>query len=123
MTNSIKQYLALRTALESERAALQKRLQEINAALGVAMAAEQMANNRTGGPVRLDTRGASLTMREAIAEVVKDSPKRIRQIVEEMTAMGYSFTTKNPINSVGAFLYGPGKKHFKGSEGLFTNKR
>ena len=62
-------------------------------------------------------------MREAITQVLNKSPMKIRGIVEGMEDLGFVFKSKNPVNSVGAYLYGPeGKKHFKRADGKFVVK-
>ena len=62
-------------------------------------------------------------MRDAITNVVRTSPKKIREIVAGMQSLGFVFKSKNPINSVGAYLYGPeGKKYFKRADGKFLAK-
>jgi hypothetical protein len=125
MRDSIKQFIKVRAALQSERNAIALRLTEIEAALGtmssVPAAAPTAGRRRMGRPPGSRS-GSGMNMREAIATSLKNSPMRIAEIVESMKKMGYPFTTKNPKNSVGAFLYGPGKKFFKGSRGQFWNR-
>jgi len=62
-------------------------------------------------------------MRDAITQVVRSQPRKIRDIVEGMENAGFVFKSKNPVNSVGAYLYGPeGKKYFKRADGKFLAK-
>lgn len=39
---------------------------------------------------------------------------------DKPTALGYRFASANPVNSVGAYLYGAGKKEFKRADGKFS---
>ncbi len=59
-------------------------------------------------------------MREAISRALSAGPLRIQQIVAAMLEQKYPFISSKPVNSVGAYLYGPeGKKCFKRKDGLF----
>ena len=50
-------------------------------------------------------------------------PLEIRELVVAVEKLGYRFKSKNPANSLGAFLYGPeGKQHFKKVAGGFVAK-
>jgi hypothetical protein len=62
-----------------------------------------------------------LKLRDAISKVSGKKPLSVREIVEAVQKLGYQFQSSNPVNSVGAFLYGPsGKKHFKRMNGKFA---
>lgn len=115
--DSIQQFTALRAALLREREQIQARLQEIDRALGNA-----------GGPGGTSRRGRvlgarpenSMNIREAVAKVTAKRPLTIREIVDEVQKIGYRFQSSNPVNSVGAYLYGAGKRDFKRTNGKFT---
>lgn len=66
-----------------------------------------------------------MSMREAISKALAKQPLGIQDVVAGMKKIGYRFKSSNPVNSVGAFLYGPeGKKTFvRGKDGLFSVKR
>jgi hypothetical protein len=57
---------------------------------------------------------------EAISQVTAKKPLTIREIVEAVQKVDYTFSSSNPVNSVGAFLYGTGKKAFKRVDGRFS---
>jgi len=124
---------SLRTALEKERQQLMSRLEKIDEALGRVSAA-------TGGTTRRRVRAANakrgktsarrrgkrpanaMSLREGISKAVARAPLSVRDIVDAVQKLGYRFQASNPVNSVGAYLYGPGKKHFKRVDGKFTVK-
>lgn len=126
-----------------EREALQKRLEQIDAALGSgallatptrAAAAPaptaaparratpapsaSAASKRRGRPPRS---GNGLSIREAITRVTSKQALGLTDLVNAVQAIGYKFESKNPRNSVGAYLYSPyGKKHFRRVNGKFS---
>jgi len=138
--DSLQRFVALRNSLQQERAALQRRLKEIDAALGTessspaAAAAPARRGRPPGRPRATPAPGAprrgpgrpprnDLSMRDAIARAIESRPLAIRDIVDSMQRLGFIFKSKNPVNSVGAYLYGPeGKKHFKRADGKFSSK-
>ncbi len=62
-----------------------------------------------------------ISIREAIMRVTSKEPLTVRDIVPAVQKLGYKFQSSNPVNSVGAYLYGAhGKKHFKRSKGKFS---
>jgi hypothetical protein len=96
-----------------EREHLVNRLNEIDQALG------QMGEPRKAYGSRVHN---TMNIKEAITKVTAKSPLTVREIVEAVQAIGYKFTTRNPINSVGAYLYGAGKKQFTRKEGNFFQR-
>jgi hypothetical protein len=126
--DAVQQFTALRNRLMTERAALQKRIQQINAALGsgetqtaAAPAAARKRGRPPGRPPGTPRiAGNALSIREAITKVTARQPLGVRDIVSAVQKIGYKFQSSNPINSVGAYLYGAhGKKHFKRVDGKF----
>ena len=110
----IQQFTQLRSALQRERANLLNRLQQIDAALADGAGAKAPGSRPavTGGAT--PRTGNDLNMREAIALATSKQPLKVSQIAAAVQALGFKFTSANPTNSVGAFLYGPGgKQHFK----------
>ena len=120
------QLTALRAALEQERAKIQERLQQIEAALGdggpaafIRSGQNGVAPSRRRGPRARNT----LTVREAVAKATASRPLGLSEIVLAVGKLGYKFTSKNPQNSLGAYLYGKdGRKHFKRVNGKFAPK-
>ena len=135
--DAVVQFTALRAALLRERETIQKRLQQINAALAGGSAPtpgrppapvpspkpaapHATAQRRRGRP---PSHGNSLSIREAVSKVTAQKALGLSEIVQAVQAIGYNFTSKDPRNSVGAFLYGPhGKKIFKRVNGKFSQR-
>ena len=121
--DAVQQFTALRAALLRERDAIRQRLQQIDAALAgvektAAPASPKKPKSRSGRRRRV---GNAMNIREAIAKVTAARPLSVRDIVEAVRKAGYKFTSTNPVNSVGAYLYGAhGKKHFKRADGKFA---
>jgi hypothetical protein len=136
----IQQFVRLRTNLERERESLRNRLTEVERALGLAAPTAAASNaprrgrppgskNRPQAPAKPRPAGApnpqnKMSMRDAIAKALGKQPLGIKDVVAGMKKLGYRFKSSNPVNSVGAFLYGPeGKKTFvRGKDGLFSIK-
>jgi hypothetical protein len=110
----IKEFSNLRDAMLEERRKLALRMAEIDAALNLAT---PPSAKRVLGPRPTN----SMTMREAIEKVLKKRALSIREIVTELNGIGYKFSSKNPVNSLGAYLYGAGKSHFRRKNGRFLN--
>src|SRR3954468_9618869 len=134
--DAVQQFTALRAALLSERATLEKRLQQINAVLGggtipaapssgkpspaAKPAKPDKSANRGRPPGKPRDAANAMPIREAIAKVTSKQPLSVREIVDAVQKVGYKFQSSNPVNSVGAYLYGAhGKKHFKRANGKF----
>ena len=119
----VAQLANLRDALEKERTDLLKRLSQIDEALnGAGIPAAFIKPG--GGRGRRGPRARNkLTVREAIAKATASRPLGLAEIVQAVRKIGYKFTSKNPQNSVGAYLYGAdGRKHFKRVDGKFAPK-
>ena len=63
------------------------------------------------------TRRNTMTLREAITRITVDGPRTKKEILEGILALGYSFRTKKPENTLSTVLYN--KKHFSHNKGLF----
>jgi hypothetical protein len=128
--DSLQQFVALRSALERERHSLQNRLREIERVLGsVAAGAAPSPGRRAAAPARAKSAGGrrrrpnAVSLREAIGAATSRTPLSVRDIVAAVQKNGYRFQSTNPVNSVGAYLYGPeGKKHFNRADGKFSSK-
>jgi hypothetical protein len=136
--DSVIRFVALRDALIKERGALQKRLQQIDAALGnaavssPASAAPSRASKPAPGPAPTATglakkrgrpprSGNGMSIREAVTKVTSKKPMGLSELVAAVERIGYKFESTNPRNSVGAYLYSPyGKKYFRRVDGKFS---
>jgi hypothetical protein len=118
MSDALKVFLQARAALLREREELLARIREIDAALG------SMGGQRPSGSTgyRHPPRAKNtMNIQEAISQVTAKKPLRIREIVEAVQKIGYKFTSSNPVNSVGAWLYSAaGKRAFKRADGRFS---
>jgi aspartate aminotransferase-like enzyme len=113
-TASVKQFMALRSALEQEKKKLEARLKEIRIALdGVASASGGRGLTPTSRAVN------ALSLREAVAEVVRAKPLNKLEILDAVASIGYKFTARDPMMSLNTLLYTPGnfKKHPGGKWG------
>jgi hypothetical protein len=110
------EFAGLRRALERERSALQQRLHQIEAALDDGQTSSRQTLRRA--------RASKLTVREAISKVTASKSLSILDIVKAVQKIGYKFKSRNPQNSVGAYLYGAeGRKHFRRENGRFRPLR
>ena len=118
----LKDYAALRQSLETERAKIIARLQAINAALGSAPAPSAAPTVAAAKPAKVK-RGSraknELSLKEAIAKATTGKALTKDEIYEAVKKLGYVFTTKKPLNSINAVLYGK-KPKFKNVEGKFS---
>ena len=118
----LKDYAALRLSLETERTKIIARLQAINAALGSApapSAAPAVAEGKPAKVKRAPYAKNELTLREAIQKVTIRKALTKDEIYEAVKKLGYVFTTKKPLNSINALIYGKRPK-FKNSDGKFS---
>lgn len=131
-SSTIKKFMAMREALVSEKAALEARLAEINEALGVALetdAAPAAPAKKRGRPAAKKTaalkRGPraknAKSLKAAVLDALGKKAMSRPDIVAAVEKGGYTFTTKNPVNSVSAMLYSD-KKTFKNVKGKFSAK-
>src|ERR1043165_189719 len=114
----LKQFESLHRDLLEEREQLRKRLESLNQALGLSGSIGSPGGAGFGGGASF---GVELGMREAIQKATANSPLGVREIVEAIQRIGFRFKSKNPYNSVGAYLYGKeGRKYFKKTDGKFS---
>lgn len=119
-SDAIQQFTALRSALLREREAIQQRLQRIDAALAGRGETPAPSKQKTHGRTQGSRPENTMNIREAIVRVTAKKPLSVREIVEAVQKIGYRFQSANPVNSVGAYLYGAGKKVFKRTDGKFA---
>ena len=127
--DSLQQFHALRSALISEREAIQKRLNELNTVLGggeasaaVVAPATASVPKRRGRPPGQKNRVVANTMslREAVLKVLTTIPMTKQALLDAVQKVGYRFASSNPMNSLQTFLYGTGKKLVKKVDGKFA---
>jgi transposase len=121
--DALKEFVSLRQSLTTERETLQKRLREIEAALGGGEIplSRRAASGRAEGLKRrqLPKRIANpMSLRAAIVKVTSESPKTKAEILKSVKKLGYRFSGKDPMNSIGVVLYG--KPKFKNENGKFS---
>jgi hypothetical protein len=112
--DAVKQFVALRAALTSEKARLQVRLAEIERALG---AAAPSVKSVPSSSRRARARNA-MSLKEAVARVTRNKPMTRPEILEAIKKIGYKFTAQDPMNSLNVTLYTKG--NFKNKNGKFS---
>jgi len=114
----LKGYLQFQAALQREKAALEKRLEEINHALsgqGAAKPTVVAALPRRVGVRRLKNK---LSLRQAIIRATSTKPLTKEEILKAVLKMGYRFVTKKPMATLNSVLYA--KRRFKNRNGRFS---
>jgi hypothetical protein len=110
----LKQFVSLHRQLIQEREEVCNRLAALNKALG-SDGTPALGSALSMPPSR------DLGMREAIQQATSKEPLGVREIVAAIQQLGFRFKSKNPYNSVGAYLYGKeGRKYFTKSDGRFS---
>ena len=117
-SDALRQFVALRGQLLREKESLERRLADINAALGAmpqppspAPAARAGATPRQATPRRTKSRrpvepGAPHpSLREAFLAATQAGPLTRQELLKAVVAHGYRFKSRNPLNALGAFLY------------------
>jgi hypothetical protein len=116
--DALRQYAQLRQQLTEEQSELQTRLNEINQVLGNETAPSQASRvssilEAPSAPSRPVVRRGrkpkaenTMSMREAVLKALSTGPLARNELVEAVENVGYVFTTKNPLNSIGSVLYG-----------------
>ena len=113
----LKQYVALRDSIFAEREQLVTRLREMDEALGAMGLRGKDSyygpNTRTGR-VRNE-----VSLKEAVLQVIEGKSMTKHEILDAVLALGYQFSTDDPLNSLGVILYGK-KPKFKNDHGKFS---
>ena len=108
---------------ENNIAEMQRELNGLLGGRGNASVSTSKVRRQSSGSVNVTASGRprnEMKMRDAIAKVVRRSPKTLNEIVDALPTIGYKFAAARPANSVGAFLYGRhGKKDFRNRDGKF----
>ena len=127
-STSVKQFVALRAALLTEKAQLEARLNEICAGLETTVTvtappAPAPAQSAAPGralrkkrPARIEN---ALSLHEAVTKAVAAKPLTKPEILKGVDDLGYKFAASKPVMSLNTLLYTPGKfkKHPGGKWG------
>jgi hypothetical protein len=114
----LKEFTSLQQELGDERRRIQSRLAQLDRVLSLTVAATAGVPNvpspQNGNQApRRERVQNKLSMREAIEEATAQRPLAVRDIVDAVQRLGFRFRSTNPVNSIGAYLYGKeGKKFF-----------
>lgn len=115
--DALRQFVALRAQLTREKAGLERRLQEINEALGAltpagpvvastaSRAGAPAARKRSSVAARPRATGGHPSLRDAFLAATRSKPLTRQELIKAVVAQGYRFASKNPLNALGAFLY------------------
>jgi hypothetical protein len=100
----LKAYRELREAIENERVALYERLKEIDGQLsemGLRASDGYYGPRTPTGRVR-----NAMSLKEAVLKVLEAGPMTKDEVFDSVGALGYQFSTEDPLNSLGVVLYG-----------------
>src|SRR5688500_4053011 len=106
-TINIDQFVKLRRQLSEERETLQARLSQITEALGEiplpSLSSIQGATGQSDSPARSGRRaaGGGQSLRDHVMGVLQSGPQTKEEILAAVQDRGYSFSTSNPLNSLG----------------------
>ena len=115
----LKAFVALRNSLEARRAKLITDIAEIEAALG-SLGAGSPAKAKPAATAKKAGRAVNkLSLKEAVIESISKAPLSKEDILAAVKKLGYRFSSKNPVNSLNALLYGK-KPKFKNADGMFS---
>ena len=111
----LQQYAKLHKQLTEEKGELESRLNQINQVLGGERPPEQVAPSSSvltevaPQPAKRRGRkpkaGNQMSMREAVLKALSQGPLARKELVKAVEDVGYVFTTRNPLNSIGSILY------------------
>jgi hypothetical protein len=121
----IKQFVILRKSLLTEKAKLEARLHEISKALThnsvidvLTASPKQRRASRKPRAKGLKRAKNALSLKAAVLKVTQ-KPMSKAEILAAVKKLGYKFTTKAPLNSLGVILYGKQPK-FRNDNGKFS---
>jgi hypothetical protein len=113
----LKEFAGLQQAINKEREQLITRLRELDEACGAMglRGRDSYYGPRTPtGRVRNE-----MSLKDAVIKVLEDKSLTKQEILHAVIAVGYQFSTDDPLNSLGVILYGKNPK-FKNEEGNFS---
>jgi hypothetical protein len=111
----LQRFVALRQQLEREREAIQTRIFKIDVALGRAREQIAIASMRSRRPRR-----NSMSLRDAVQQVLRSGPMNRYQIFEAVQRQGYRFVSRHPLQSLATTLYRNRDLFKSKSRGVFS---
>jgi hypothetical protein len=121
----LQQFAKLRQQLLQEKSQIEARLGEINRVLGSETTPSATPPADLPGDVAPVGRrgrgrrgGNEMSLREAVLQALAHGPVARKDLVKAVQDVGYKFTTKNPLNSIGSILYGKNTP-VKSKDGMF----
>lgn len=119
--DSLANYLKLRSDLLKERTTIERRLEQINKALGgsqeVSFEDDQPVSSSQTTTSR--TRRNKVSLKKLVIQMLSERAMTKEELLKAVTSTGYKFSTKNPLNSMGVILYGKDPK-FRNVDGKFS---
>lgn len=102
----LKQYAKLHQQLLAEKTSLEQRLDEINQVLGTSPSRPSAPSAPTvSARPRRGRKGIRLTLREAMTQALARGPMTRKELAQAVSALGYVSKAKDPLASMGVFLY------------------
>jgi len=125
MKDPLKKFIRLREALTKRRGEIEAELARVSEALGalvpIGIPLSPAAPSASKPESHTIRRSGKLSLAEVVLSVTKTKPLPKAEILKEVTKLGYTFKTKDPLNSLGSTLYTNKKiKNFGG--GVFGPK-
>jgi len=120
--NILTEAISIFQQLQQRRDELTREIDEIDQALSQFRGASSAGAFRKApkGVIRRGVGQNGMPLREALFKVLANGARSKDQLLEDVQRIGYRFAATDPMNSLQAFLYGPGKKLFKRAEGKFS---
>ena len=100
MEEKLKTFLEKRDSLLQTRAKIVEKIREIDQLLGKAGAPPTFVIGQKRRRPKNE-----INLKQAISQALQDGPKSRHEILDAVQAMGYQFSTNNPLNSLSAALY------------------
>ncbi len=123
--DTLKTFVELRSQLQKDKTAIERRLKEIIRALGnnndVPATRVRPLTQRGRKQKREGQTANSLSRRETVVRALSKRPLTRQEILVAVQKLGYRFSGKDPMNSLGALLYAK-NSGFKNENGRFSLK-
>ena len=100
MEEKLKTFLEKRDSLLQTRAKIVEKIREIDQLLGNAGAPPSFVIGQKRRRPKNE-----INLKQAITSALESGPKTRHEILDAVQAMGYQFSTNNPLNSLSAALY------------------
>ncbi len=121
--DSLANYLKLRSDLLKERNQIERRLEQINKALGGSQEAsyeeDEPVTSSSSHTSASRTRRNKVSLKKLVTQMLSEKSLTKEELLKAVVATGYKFSTKNPLNSMGVILYGKDPK-FRNVDGKFS---